>query len=314
MNTVLIMSSILFVITVLLLVADRVLVTYGECTITVTQDDEKKELVVQGGAYLLTNLSENNIPVNSSCGGKATCGYCKVKVLSGGGQMLPTEDIFMSREEKRAGMRIACQVKVKNDIEIYIPDFLTTVRSIVRNKTYDPKLRWKFIIAPQPADAIEKITGKIGPAGAEKVQKIVEAYKGKEGALIPVLQRAQETFNYLSEPVLGYISKQMNIPLSLVFRTATFYNAFSLKPRGKYIINICLGTACHVKGAADILSVFERELGLQTGDTTKDMLFTLDTVRCIGCCGLAPVLKVNEDIHGLMTKKKVSELIKRYKS
>jgi NADH:ubiquinone oxidoreductase subunit E len=105
----------------------------------------------------------------------------------------------------------------------------------------------------------------------------------------------------------------MDRPISELYRIATFYNAFSLEPRGKYVINICMGTACHVKGAADILATFERELGIEMGQTTDDKLFTLDAVMCIGCCGLAPVLKINEDVHGLMTKKAVPKLIKKYR-
>jgi NADH:ubiquinone oxidoreductase subunit E len=99
-----------------------------------------------------------------------------------------------------------------------------------------------------------------------------------------------------------------------VFRIATFYNAFSLEPRGKYQITICTGTACHVKGASDIVAAFEQELGVKSGETTEDMMFTLDAVRCIGCCGLAPVLTINEEVHGLMTTKKVPELMDKYRS
>ena len=102
-------------------------------------------------------------------------------------------------------------------------------------------------------------------------------------------------------------------PLSAVYRIATFYNAFSLEPRGKYVVTICTGTACHVKGAADILAAFEEQLGIKSGQTTDDMRFTLDAVRCIGCCGLAPVLTINEDVHGLMTTKKVPELVDMYR-
>jgi len=102
------------------------------------------------------------------------------------------------------------------------------------------------------------------------------------------------------------------MPLSAVCRIATFYNAFSLEPRGKNIVTVCLGTACHVKGAGKVVAALEGELGIRSGETTKDMLFTIETVRCIGCCGLAPVLKVGEDIHGLMSKSKVPELLGMY--
>ena len=99
-----------------------------------------------------------------------------------------------------------------------------------------------------------------------------------------------------------------------MFRIATFYNAFSLEPRGKHIITVCTGTACHVKGAERIVSSLESELGIARGTSTSDMIFTLESVRCIGCCGLAPVLKVGEDIHGLMSKNKVPDLLNTYQS
>ncbi|MDH4219876.1 MAG: NAD(P)H-dependent oxidoreductase subunit E [Candidatus Aminicenantes bacterium] len=146
------------------------------------------------------------------------------------------------------------------------------------------------------------------------MDNIIKDFENSEKSLVPILQRANDTYNYLPEPVLKYIADKLNMPLSLVCRIATFYNAFSLEPRGKHIITICLGTACHVKGAERIAETFEGELGIKRGKTTKDMLFTLDAVRCIGCCGLAPVLKVGEEIHGQMTKIKVPELLNFYRS
>ncbi len=131
--------------------------------------------------------------------------------------------------------------------------------------------------------------------------------------MISVLQKVNNTFNYLPEHVLNYISEELDIRLSMVYRVATFYNAFSLKPRGKNLITACLGTACQVKGAEKVISSFENELGLERGDTTDDMFFTLETVRCLGCCGLAPVVKVRNDIHGAVSKKKVPLIIKSYK-
>jgi len=148
----------------------------------------------------------------------------------------------------------------------------------------------------------------------EIMDKIIKDFESSEASLVPILQKANDTYNYLPEPVLKYTADKLNIPLSSVLRIATFYNAFSLEPRGKHIITICLGTACHVKGAEKITATFESELGIKRGTTTKDMLFTLETVRCIGCCGLAPVLKVGEDIHGLVSKNKVTELLNMYKN
>lgn len=310
---VLIISLILLIITILLVIAEKFLVSYGKCKITVYKDDEVREFTVEGGGFLHSELAANNVHITSSCGGKATCGYCKVNLLSGGGSILPTEEIFMSKEEKTSGTRLACQVKVKDDLEIRIPDFLTTVKGIVKNKTYDPKLRWKFIKTDQADRAIEYGTTKLTHKEKQIVEEIVAEYISVPGAVVPVLQGISGRFNYLPEPVLRYTANLMGRPISELYSIATFYNAFSLEPRGKYVINICLGTACHVKGAADILSTFERELGIQSGQTTEDMLFTLDSVMCLGCCGLAPVLKVNDDVHGLMTKKKVRELIKRYR-
>ena len=148
----------------------------------------------------------------------------------------------------------------------------------------------------------------------EIVQNIIKDFEISERSLVSILQRANNTYNYLPESVLRYIADQLNMPLSMVYRIATFYNAFSLEPRGKHIITICLGTACHVKGAERIAATFESELGIKRGTTTEDMLFTLEAVRCIGCCGLAPVLKVGEEIHGLMSKGKVPEILKQYQN
>lgn len=140
------MNAILLVITILLAVADRLLVTYGRCRISVARGEETRELDVQGGDTLLSYLVDNGVEINSSCGGKGSCGYCKVKVQSGGGQILPTEEIFMSRQEKQEGMRLACQVKVKNDVAISIPDYLTIVRRMALNKKFDTRKRWRVVI------------------------------------------------------------------------------------------------------------------------------------------------------------------------
>lgn len=141
-----IINLILLVITILLAIADRLLVTYGECTITLHQEGEKKEIKVQGGNNLLSYLTANGIKISSSCGGKGSCGYCKVKVIKGGGQLLPTEEIYMSREEKQNDIRLACQVKVREDIDIYIPDFIETIIEMVKNETFKTNRRWRITI------------------------------------------------------------------------------------------------------------------------------------------------------------------------
>ena len=141
-----IINLILLVITILLAIADHLLVTYGECKITLIQEDERKEIKVQGGNNLLSYLTANGIKISSSCGGKGSCGYCKVKVIKGGGQLLPTEEIFMSREEKQNDIRLACQVKVREDIDIYIPDFIETIIEMVKSETFKTNRRWRITI------------------------------------------------------------------------------------------------------------------------------------------------------------------------
>ena len=309
---ILIMDAILLVVTVLLAVADRLLVTYGECRISVTHEDEVREIRAQGGDYLHSILSENGIAISSSCGGKATCGYCKVQVMDGGGPMLPTEEMFMSRQEKREGMRLACQVKVKNDIDIHIPDFLTTVKNMVTNGTFDSKLRWRVRIdgrAPEEVEKQDKLALELGEDEEGWLCAVLEEHRDSGGAAVPVLQEINRRYNYLPESVVRGASEGMSVPLSSLFRLASFYNAFSLKPRGKYVITICTGTACHVKGASRLVSMLEEELGIDRESTTEDLLFTLRTVRCIGCCGLAPVLLVGDDVHGKVGRKKTLRLV-----
>jgi NADH-quinone oxidoreductase subunit E len=147
----------------------------------------------------------------------------------------------------------------------------------------------------------------------EKVPEILAKYQSDESALIAILQDIQEEYNYLPKPVLIQVSKELTIPLSRVLSLATFFKAFSLKPKGKHPVHVCLGTACHVRGAQRVLEKFERELGLKTGETSADQEFSLDAVRCVGCCGLAPVVQVGEEVHGKITQTKVAGVIKKYK-
>jgi len=309
---VIIMNIILLVITILLSIADRLLVNYGECKITVEKDEVKTEFVVQGGVSLLTSLIDNKIEISSSCAGKASCGYCKVNVASGGGQILPTEEIFMSREEKQQGVRLACQVKVKNDIEILIPDYLTTVRNIVKNKSYDTKLRWEFVRPDREYPEQRVIVRKIKTNEKEKIDAILNKFKDKEGNLIPILQDISRIYRYLPENVLNYISEELKIPFSMVFRVATFYNYFSLNPKGKNILRVCNGTACYVKHGDAILKAVKKALGVNVEETTSDDRYTLETVSCVGCCGQAPVITVNDDIYGYIEMSQLDKIINKY--
>ncbi len=146
----------------------------------------------------------------------------------------------------------------------------------------------------------------------EQLNEVLAKYSGQKGALIPVLQEAQDIYGYLPEEVMVEIGKKLNIPVSKIYGVATFYAQFHLKPRGKNIIRICLGTACHVKGGAKILEKIEEILGIKDGETTEDLKFTLESVACIGACGLAPVITINDDTHGRLTPDLVSKVLAQY--
>jgi len=143
------------------------------------------------------------------------------------------------------------------------------------------------------------------------VDRIAAKYEGDGATLVPILQDISAELNWLPPEVLGRVSEVKNIPLEHVVRLATFYKSFSLKPRGRYVINVCLGTACHVKGAPRIVDRLERELGISVGQTTSDMKFTLETVRCVGCCGLAPVVMVGDEFYGKLTPARAARIIDR---
>ena len=132
-------------------------------------------------------------------------------------------------------------------------------------------------------------------------------------ALIMILQDITANYNFLPKEALTYISQRLNINLSQIYGIATFYKAFSLTPRGKYIINVCLGTACHVRGGRKIIDKLSNDLGIQVGETTKDKRFTLELVRCVGCCSLGPVVVVDGNVFGRLTQEKVPRLLKEFK-
>ncbi|MGI6576020.1 MAG: NADH-quinone oxidoreductase subunit NuoE [bacterium] len=145
-----------------------------------------------------------------------------------------------------------------------------------------------------------------------RLAELLAKYQGKEGALIPVLQEAQNIFGYLPEPVLVQIAESFRMPLSQVYGVATFYAQFHLKPRGRHVIRVCQGTACHVRGSAKVLERVKKELGIDSGETTKDLRFTIEPVACLGACGLAPVMMVNDDTHGRLTPDMVPGILAKY--
>ena len=145
-----------------------------------------------------------------------------------------------------------------------------------------------------------------------QVQAEIEKNKGQAGALIPVLQKAQALIGYLPQHVMLAISRDMRVPLSTIYGVTTFYSFFTMVPRGKHIVSICMGTSCYVRGGERILKTLEKELGIEPGSTTKDGTFSLEMVRCLGCCGLAPVVSIGEKVNRRMTPTKMKEVLSSY--
>ena len=146
----------------------------------------------------------------------------------------------------------------------------------------------------------------------QKVGSILDNYQRDEGMLVSILQDIQAEYNYLPEEVLVEVSQSLGTPLSQVYSVATFFKAFSLEPRGRNLINVCLGTACHVRGAVKVLEAIERELDIKAGGTTKDLKFTLERVNCVGCCALGPVVIIDGEYYGQMKTDKVKVLLENY--
>ncbi len=147
---------------------------------------------------------------------------------------------------------------------------------------------------------------------AGKVEALIDSYMEKKEQLISLLQDIQAEFNYIPRDTLVKISQKLEIPLSQVFSVATFFQAFSLKPRGRHVVTVCLGTACHVKGGQRLVDKMERDYHLKPGETTEDEKFTLETVNCLGCCALGPVLVVDGKYNSQVTPDKLDKILKNY--
>lgn len=145
-----------------------------------------------------------------------------------------------------------------------------------------------------------------------KLRVIINKHKDSKGALIPVLHECQELYGYLPDEALKNISDGLKVPLAEIYGVVTFYTQFSLYPKGRFKINVCLGTACYVKGAGQILEKLKQRLGIDVGDSTPDGKFSLDACRCIGACGLAPVMMINEDVHGRLVPEDVDRILEKY--
>jgi len=146
----------------------------------------------------------------------------------------------------------------------------------------------------------------------EELDQFMGTIAGTEDDLIKVLHKAQSIFGYLSDDVQYYVAKKMNIPVSKVYGVVTFYSYFATKPKGKYRISVCMGTACYVRGAEPVLEEFKKELAISCDETTPDGKFSLDTLRCVGACGLAPVVLVGEKVYGHVTKEMVKDILAEY--
>ena len=150
------------------------------------------------------------------------------------------------------------------------------------------------------------------PEQEKQLREVIDEWKGKQGATMPIMQAAQEIYGYLPEEVQIMIAEALDIPLSEVYGVASFYALFTLNPKGKYRISVCLGTACYVKGSADVLTAIEKKLDIKPGGITPDGKFSLDACRCVGACGLAPVIMINDDVYGRLTPDMISGIIDKY--
>lgn len=146
-----------------------------------------------------------------------------------------------------------------------------------------------------------------------ELKAFIEEWKEKPGNLIMVLHQVQQTYGYIPREVAIEVSELLNVPLAKIYGVVTFYNFFKLQKAGKYIIQVCLGTACYLRGGDDLMKELERELGIGVGGTTPDGLFSIEAVRCLGCCGLAPVIVVNGEVHGKLDTKQIPAIVEKYR-
>lgn len=152
-----------------------------------------------------------------------------------------------------------------------------------------------------------------GEMDKESLRQLLEKHESEPGALIPILQEIQESFGYLPEEALVFVSEEVGIPLSKIYGVVTFYSQFYLSPRGKNIMRVCHGTACHIGGAERISEAVSEELGVDEGATTEDGEFTVERVACLGCCSLAPCVMVNDETHARLSPRKIKRMVKKYR-
>ncbi len=166
------------------------------------------------------------------------------------------------------------------------------------------------------SDTKGKGNGRVLELGMELtvLERILDRHNEAPSAIIAIMQDVQDEVNYLPEGALRHVAERLNIPVSKVFRLTTFYRAFSLEPRGKHLINVCTGTACHVRGAVKVVDALEREIGIKAGETDEQLEFTLETVNCLGACALGPVVVVDGKYHGQMTGARAVRMVKKLRA
>ncbi|MGY0394020.1 MULTISPECIES: NADH-quinone oxidoreductase subunit NuoE [unclassified Fusobacterium] len=149
--------------------------------------------------------------------------------------------------------------------------------------------------------------------GFKELEEYISTFEDKKSSLIIILHRAQEIFGYIPEEVQEFIAERIGVPVSKVYGVVSFYNFFSMVPKGKYPISVCTGTACYVRGAEKILEALQKELGIKLGQVTENGLFSLDSLRCVGACGLAPVMLIGKDVHGKVKPEDIKGIIEKYR-
>jgi NADH-quinone oxidoreductase subunit E len=167
-------------------------------------------------------------------------------------------------------------------------------------------------MAVRQAEVSNELLEEFSQEQLQQVDAIIEKYRGKPGSLIPVLEEAQGVLGYLPHEIQHHIAQGLNLPQSQVFGVVTFYSFFTMVPRGRHTIRLCLGTACYVRGGKKNLDRIVQELGIDAGDTTPDRRFSLETIRCLGACGLAPVIVIDEDTYKQVKAQKIHAMLERY--
>ncbi|MGA3316147.1 MAG: NAD(P)H-dependent oxidoreductase subunit E [Candidatus Korobacteraceae bacterium] len=242
-------------------------------------------------------------------------------VMSQLDKTFPTNDCAMCTMAPRL-----VEVGRHRDIEVLTLNDVQSVRGVPGNFTVTLARRPRFVdeakctgcgscvancptrnhVQPLPSPPLE-----LEPELRETLATTIARHKSRQGPLMPILQEVNATLNYFPENVLRYIAQETGYPLAHIYRIATFYSAFSVVPRGKYVIDVCMGTTCYVRGSQGLMDKVSEMLAIKPDETTPDMQYTLKSVRCIGCCGLAPALMVGGEVYGKLTRKDVPDIVRK---